>query len=237
MKKQNSFKDLSKFELGLWIGSLLIVAGSFLLSSSNDYLTLMASLIGVTALIFVAKGYVIGQVLTVVFAVFYGIISFYFQYYGEMITYLGMTSPIAIAAVVSWARHPYEESKEVAVNQMNKKQVAIMFILAAATTFVFYFILKALGNANLILSTVSVTTSFLASYLTLMRSPFYGIGYGANDIVLIGLWVMAALDDPAYLPMVACFVMFLVNDTYGFYNWRRMKKRQTDLTQRKRQEA
>ena len=66
----NPFKDLTKFELILWIGSVFMVTASFLLAPTNDYLTLTASLIGVTALIFVAKGYVIGQVLTVVFAVF-----------------------------------------------------------------------------------------------------------------------------------------------------------------------
>jgi hypothetical protein len=73
---------------------------------------------------------------------------------------------------------------------------------------------------------VSVATSFLASYLTFMRSPYYGIGYGANDVVLIILWVMASAKDPAYLPMVVCFVMFLLNDLYGFVNWQRLKKSQ-----------
>lgn len=83
-----AFQSFTKFEKSLWLISMLIVTASFLLAPDRDYLTLTASLIGVTALIFVAKGNVLGQLLTVVFAIFYGIISFYFQYYGEMITYL-----------------------------------------------------------------------------------------------------------------------------------------------------
>ena len=79
MKKHNPFRDLSKFELSLWLLSITIVTVSYLLTPAKDYLSLTASLIGVTALIFVSKGYVLGQVLTVVFAVFYGIISFYFK--------------------------------------------------------------------------------------------------------------------------------------------------------------
>lgn len=219
------FKELSKFERILWLSSVITVTLSFAFSRGN-VLSLIASLIGVTALIFVAKGYVMGQVLTVAFAVFYGIISYYFKYYGEMITYLCMTSPIAVMAVVSWLKHPYKETKEVRVNKMGKKQTCIMLVLSLATTAAFYFILKAMGNANLILSTVSVTTSFLASYLTFMRSPFYALAYATNDIVLIGLWVMASLKDVSYFAMVICFLMFLVNDLYGFINWRRMEKRQ-----------
>ena len=71
------FHSLTKFERNLWLFSIVIVSASFILFS-NDYLTLIASLIGVTALIFVAKGYAIGQLLTVLFAIVYGVISYYF---------------------------------------------------------------------------------------------------------------------------------------------------------------
>ncbi|MBQ2774370.1 MAG: nicotinamide mononucleotide transporter [Clostridia bacterium] len=220
------FRSLTKFEKILWFLSVLSVVFSFMLSTSKDFLTLIASLIGVTALIFVAKGYVIGQVLTVVFSIFYGIISFYFHYYGEMITYLGMTTPIAIAAVISWVRHPFKESAEVEVQRLNKKKTIIMLVLAVLVTAAFHFILKLLGNANLFFSTVSITTSFLASYLTLFRSPLYALAYAANDIVLIILWIMATIENPSYLPMIICFTAFLANDLYGFINWQRMEKRQ-----------
>lgn len=227
MKSKNPFATLCKRERILWTVSLIAVTASFVLSSAQDWLTLIASLIGVTALIFVAKGYVIGQILTVVFAVFYGIISYWFQYYGEMITYLGMTSPIAIASVITWVRNPYRNTAEVKVHQMTKKQTVIMLLLSLLTTVVFYFILKALNTANLVFSTVSVTTSFLASYLTMMRSEWYAAAYAANDVVLIVLWVLATLENVSYFPMIVCFVMFLFNDLYGFWNWQRMKQRQS----------
>lgn len=226
MRVPTPFKDLTKFELGLWLVSMMVIIASFIISGGEDVLTIIASLIGVTALIFVAKGYVLGQVLTVVFAVFYGIISFYFKYYGEMITYLCMTAPIAVMAVVSWIRNPYEGTKEVKVSHITKKQFITMSVLALVVTIAFYFILKALGNANLLFSTISITTSFVASYLTFLRSPYYALAYSLNDIVLIVLWTLATQDSISYLPMVLCFVMFLVNDIYGYINWRRMRIRQ-----------
>ena len=82
---RNPFKSLNKFEWGLYILSLLLVILSYVLSGSG-FLSFIASLIGVTALIFVAKGDVFGQVITVVFALFYAYISLKFRYYGEMIT-------------------------------------------------------------------------------------------------------------------------------------------------------
>ena len=218
--------SLTRFEWALWLTSVLVVAGTGIAFQSSDWLSLTASLIGVTALIFVAKGHALGQVLTIVFAVFYGIISCEFRYYGEAITYLCMTAPMAAVALVTWLRNPYKDSAEVTVNRLSVRQWAVMLILTVITTAVFYFILRAMGNAALAVSTLSITTSFLASYLTALRSPYYALAYAANDLVLIVLWVIAALADISSVPMVACFVMFFANDMYGFINWRRMEKRQ-----------
>lgn len=220
------FSSFTPFEWGLWISSVLLITVSFLSLPEKDILSLVASLIGATALIFVSKGHVAGQMLTVVFAAFYGVISFAFRYYGEMITYLGMSAPMAIAATVAWIRNPYGEGKEVRVGHLTKRRVALLFLATAAVTGAFYFILRVLGNANLAVSTVSVTTSFLASALTFLRSPYYALAYAANDVVLIILWIAAAAQDISSLPMVVCFLTFFLNDLYGFINWRRMEQRQ-----------
>jgi len=118
---------------------------------------------------------------------------------------------------------------EVEVNRLTKRQTVFMWISAIIVTAAFYFILSALKTPNITFSTLSVTTSYVASFMTLFRSPYYAIGYSANDIVLIVLWILASMEDLSYLPMVLCFVMFLANDIYGFYNWRRMQTRQSEL--------
>ena len=227
MKKfLNPFADLTLFERGLWCTSVAVIILSAVLMGGADLFSVIASLIGVTALIFVAKGYVIGQMLTVVFAVFYGVISFGQRYFGEMITYLGMSSPMAIAAAIAWLKNPFRDTKEVAVRPMTKKTVGWLTVSTVLVTAAFYFILGAMGNASLAVSTLSVTTSFLASALTYFRSPYYALAYAANDVVLIVLWIIAAVGDLSCLSMVLCFVMFLANDLYGFFNWRRMEKTQ-----------
>ncbi len=220
-------KNFTKFETALWAVSVTVVTASFVIGGNFRVLTLIASLIGVTALIFVAKGDVTGQVLTVIFSVLYSIISFQFTYYGEMITYMFMTAPIAVVSVFTWIRHPEEKGKrEVSIAGLDRKKTIMLCIAAVIVTVIFYFILKYFNNANLFFSTISITTSFLASALTMLRSSAYALAYGANDIILIVLWVMASIENTAYLPMVMCFVMFFVNDMYGFYSWQKRKKLQ-----------
>lgn len=206
----------------------MILFSCFLFDKS-DYHTLVASLIGVTSLILCAKGNPIGQILMIIFSIFYGIISFSFRYYGEMITYLGMTLPMSIFALVSWLKNPYNGNKsEVKIDHLRRKDILHIFLLAFIVSGIFYFILEFFNTANLLFSTISVATSFLAAALTFKRSPYYALAYAANDIILIVLWVLATITTPAYLSVVICFIVFLINDLYGFFNWRCMQKRQTN---------
>lgn len=228
MSIKSSIKALTKFEIGLWLVSAVTVTLSYVFSSEKDILTLISSLIGVTALIFVAKGLPLGQALTVIFAVFYGIVSIKFHYYGELITYLCMTAPAAVASLISWLRHPYKDSEVVEVGRMTLPKTFVMIAASIFVTTAFYFILSALGTENLIVSTLSVLTSFLASYLAFMRNPFYAVAYAFNDVVLIILWILAAIEDISYLPMIACFLAFLANDIYGFFNWKSIGRNQKE---------
>ncbi len=215
-------------EWALWGTSVVLIVASFCIFDRANYLTLIASLIGATSLIFNAKGNPLGQALMIAFSVIYGIISYGFAYYGEMITYLGMTAPMAIVALVTWLRNPYKGNRsQVKVNKIGAKEWAIMLAIAAAVTAAFYFILRAFNTANIVPSTISVTTSFVAIYLTFRRSPYFALAYAANDVVLIVLWVLAAMEDISYISVIICFAMFLINDLYGFISWRRMQKIQS----------
>lgn len=182
-------------------------------------------------LIFNAKGNPFGQFLMVIFSLFYGIISFTFSYYGEMITYLGMTMPMAVFVLISWIKNPYNGNKsEVKVNDISKKENLFMWIITVFVTYIFYIILDNFNTANIVPSTISVTTSFLAVYLTFMRSPYFALAYAANDIVLLILWGLASMVDIRYLSVVVCFIAFLINDVYGFMSWKKMRKRQMNIT-------
>ena len=225
MKKLTSY--FSKGELTLWGSSAGLILVSFFLFDRVNFMTLAASLIGTTSLIFSAKGNPIGQALMIVFSLLYGVISYTFSSFGEMITYLGMTGPMALFAFVSWLRNPYNGNHaEVAVNRLENKELVLMYMLTALVTLGFYFILDHFNTANMIPSTLSVTTSFIAVYLTFRRSPYFALAYAANDVVLIVLWTLAAKEDISYLSVIICFVTFLFNDLYGFINWKRMEQRQ-----------
>ena len=215
----NPIASLTKKEWGVWICSLCIIIISNFLSESFNSLILIAACVGVTSLIFAAKGNVWAQILMIIFSVLYGIISWQFRYWGEMITYLGMTMPMAIWSTITWIKNPAANGKEVAIQKLKPKHILGIIISGAVITWVFYLILSVLNTPNIVFSTISITTSFLAAALTMLRSSYYALGYAANDIVLIVLWVLASIENPAYIPVAVNFTIFFFNDMYGFVCW------------------
>lgn len=222
-KLKNPFKALSRFELCLWTVSMLVIFVSSFFSQSGGIFATITSLLGVTGLIFIAKGMLTGQFFMIAFCILYGIISLFARYYGEAITYVGMSLPMAIVSTISWIKHPHKDKGRVEIARLTKKQILFIAVSTVVVTTAFYFILDALDTAKLIVSTLSIATSFAAASLTYFRSPYYAAAYAVNDIVLIILWVAASIKDISNLSMIFCFIMFLANDLYGFYNWKKMQ--------------
>lgn len=176
----NPIKSLTRREWCLWLASLAVVLIANQITPELDPLTMTAALVGVTSLVFAAKGNVWSQVLMIVFSILYGVISFRFHYWGEMITYLGMTLPMAVWSTVTWLKNPSKENgSEVAIQTLARRHLAALAASTVAVAAVFYYILKLLDTPNLFFSTVSIITSFLAAALTMLRSSYYAVGYAA----------------------------------------------------------
>ena len=217
----NPIANLTKKEWWVWICSLLVIIASNFLSGNVEVLTLAAACIGVTSLVLAAKGNVWSQILMIIFSILYGIISWQFRYWGEMITYLGMTMPMAIWSTITWIKNPSDSGKEVEIQKLTGKHVRMLLVSGSLVTALFYGILAALNTPNIIFSTLSVTTSFFAASLTMLRSSYYAVGYAANDIILIVLWVLASIHEPRYISVTIIFVIFFFYDVYGFISWKK----------------
>ena len=145
-------------------------------------------------------------------------------------TYLGMTLPMAVWSTITWIENPSENNgNEVQIQSLSKKHIVALCISGIIVTAVFYYILKSFNTPTIIFSTISIITSFIAASLTMLRSSYYAVWYPANDVVLIILWVLASLKDPAYIPVVVNFSIFFMNDMYGFMSWKQRELEQAEV--------
>lgn len=225
---KNYFKDWTKFELVFLITGLIVSIFSSVAFGGKIIDTLYTSLYLITALL-MSKGKVESYFVGFVSVFFYAIVSYNQGYYGELIITAFLTFPIMIIGIINWLRHQDKEDDVVIISNLSKKEITIAFGLQLILFWAYYFLLKVFNTDLLVISSISVVTSVLASYFEARRSELSLFCYIANDIVIIILWIIPVLSgDTALISVLVGPILLLINDIYGSYNWRKLKKKQKE---------
>ncbi len=222
------FEDWNKFEILFLIFGLLSSLISTIIFKGTIIDSLYTSLYLITALL-TSKGKVECYFVGFVSVFFYGIISYHQGYYGELMITIFLTFPIMILGIISWLKHQDKDEDTVIISSLSKKEIIITLLSQLILFWLYYFILKAFNTKLLVLSSISVVTSVLASYFEARRSELSLLCYVANDLVIITLWLIPIINGQTDLISVLVGpILLLINDIYGSYNWRRLKKKQNE---------
>lgn len=218
------FKDWTNFEKVLLFGSIIIVGLVGILFKS-DLLTISCSIVGIITALLLAKGKNLGQVFGLLITILYSIVSFKNKYYGEVLIYALLMLPMYIIGIITWINHKNEKTNSVEINTINKKEWVIVSIVFVGVFICIYYLLKTFNTNELVVSTISVLASLFAVYLQIRRSKYSFSFYMVNDIILMFLWGMPVVRGSYILfPMLLNPTINLINDAYGFYNWKKTEK-------------
>lgn len=223
------FKNWTVFEICFLFCSLLAITLCFIFGTDKNIFSFIVSLVGVISVLTVAKGLVIAPFINIVYNILYAIISIVQGYYGEAIIYICLMIPICLISIISWLKNKNQENTDVVnVNKIKGKEYLYLSLISLVSTIGFYFLLKVLNTSELVVSTISLMTSVIASYLMLRRCSYYALGFVVDDIISIVLWSLAIINSGiGYLPTVISFCVFLINDVYGFIHWKLEEKKQS----------
>ena len=134
-----------------------------------------------------------------------------------------------IIGIISWLRHQDKDGDTVIISSLSKKEITISLLSQIILFWLYYFILKLFNTELLIISSISVVTSVLASYFEARRSELSLFCYIANDLVIITLWLIPIINGKTELISVLVGpILLLINDIYGSYNWTKLKKQQLE---------
>ena len=218
------FKDWTDFEKVLLFGSIIVVSlvGIFF---KSDLLTTSCSIVGIITALLLAKGKNLGQVFGLLITILYSIVSFKNKYYGEVLIYALLMLPMYVIGIITWINHKNKKTNSVEINSIKKKEWIIVSFVFALVFVGIYYLLKAFNTNELIVSTISVLASLFAVYLQIRRSKYSFSFYIVNDIILMFLWGIPVVRGSFILfPMLLNPTINLINDIYGFYNWKKTEK-------------
>ena len=224
MKKLS--KNWALWEIIFLLTSILTISICFFISPEKSVLSFISSICGITTVFFLAKGLFFAPITDIIYNCLYAAVSIVSLYYGEAIIYIFVMMPISISSLITWFKNKNKDESTVKVNKIKGKEWGFLSIACVAITIGFYFLLKVLNTSQLFVSTISIITSVIGAYLLLRRSSYYAIAFILNDIILIVLWGLTTLTNGLmYLPTTLSFIVFLINDTYGFIRWKKEEKK------------
>lgn len=213
------FKDWKPFEIGLLVFDIIAIAISSAIGKSG-ILTILTSLTGVICVLLQAKGKIVSQLVGILEAILYSILSYQNHYYGEIIIYGLVVFPMYIYGVISWVTHKNEETDTVKPNQISQKEWGALSFASVMGFVGLYYMLKYFNTSQLLISSLSMVTSLVATYLITRRSKYSFLFYIGNDIILILLWGIPIVHGDFYLlPILVENCILLINDSYGLKNW------------------
>ena len=139
---------------------------------------------------------------------------------------MGCTLPLMIVGLVNWLKHQ-DDTKTVIIKEITKRELVLVLLSQIIMFGCYYYVLKYFNTNNLIISTLSIVASLIATYLTARRSEYGFIGFIINDLILITLWGIPVITGSlALIPVLLCPLLLLINDIYGVYNWKRLREKQ-----------
>ena len=219
------FKDWTKFEKWfLILGTIAAIALTIIFKAT--WIDLTYTLLYFWTALLLAKGKYFCYIIGIISTFFYAIVSYTNSYYGEVIIAMCCTLTLMIIGLINWLKHQ-DDTNTVIVKEVTKKELLLLLVSQLIMFFGYYYLLKAFNTNNLLISTISVVASIIASYLSARRSEYCFVGFIINDLILIVLWSIPLFSgNYNIIAIVICPVLLLINDIYGVYNWKRIKRKQ-----------
>ena len=219
----NYFKDWNLFEkLYLFVGIVVGILTSIIFNGA--IIDSLYTITYLTTAILMSKGKVESYFIGIISVFFYGIVSYNQGYYGELLITIFLTFPMMIIGIISWLKHQDKDEDVFIISSLSKKEIVFAFSSQLILFWVYYFLLKAFNTDLLMISSLSIVTSVLATYFEARRSELSLFCYVANDLILITLWMIPIINgDTSLISVLIGPMLLLVNDIYGSYNWKRLK--------------
>lgn len=220
-KLNNYLKDWNLFEK-IWLITFTIINIALFFVWKDTLLSLTASLTGIWCVVLVAKGKLSNYMFGLINVSLYAYLSYQQGYYGEVMLNVLYFLPMQFIGYYFWKKNMKESdegSKDVIVNFLSNKGRIFWLTISGISIYLYGLLLKKLGGNLPFFDSTSTVLSVIAQILMTFRYVEQWILWIFVNIVTIILWVTTLSKGGVNITMVVMWSAYLINSTYGLYNW------------------
>jgi nicotinamide mononucleotide transporter PnuC len=227
------------FDIGFFVASIATIVTISIIFNAN-WLVILNGILGTITLALVVKAKVITPFVSSIWFIFYFILALQSKLYGEVIIALAISLPTNIAMIILWLKNKSKKDKTVIKlsPKIFKKEWLIFVPCFIVVNIGLAFLLWGLRTEELWLSIASLVLMILANYLLIRRSVWNFFVYLIQDSVTTAIWIVLFIKgDKASLITAIVFLIQMIYDIYGIFEWRKLAKKEKADNEKEKLEA
>lgn len=232
MKITNMFKDWTLFEK-LWIVIAVATITTLGFLWDDTLIGFISSIAGILCVIMAAKGKIATFYFGAIQASTYAYIAYTYQLYGEAMLNAFFFLPFQVIGWIVWFKNRKNKTEatrgeEVYAKRLTLKQWAILTPIIIVVVVGYAFLLESIGAQQVRIDSVAVVLSVFAQILMTLRFAEQWLLWIVINVLTITMWLLVLVQSGGNdWTVFAMWCAFLANSIYGWLNWRKLAKNQT----------
>lgn len=229
-------KKVKEFLLNeLWIGynlfEKLFLIGMLLLQIivyiivPDSVIGIISGISGIFSVVLCAKGKISFYFIGFVQTISYIYLAFTNAFYGEVIENIFYLVTM-VWGIFLWKKNMQKNddgTSDVLARKFTPTQWVISVIGTAVLTFIVGFFLDKIGNNQAYLDAATNVMAIVAQFLMIWRFREQWLWWIVINVICTVMWFNAGNWS-----MVAMYIAWIINAAYGWYNWSKLNKSQTE---------
>lgn len=202
-----------------------VIKGSALLSAT-------ATICGMWCVFLVAKGKLSNFYVGSVYVILHAIISWQYELYISFATYIAFYLPLQYIGWRHWKKHQplYTiQDEDIVMRQLFPRGWLAILIVLIITSLVYIQLLYTYDPSDMSWDSVTVIFSIVGQLLMTWRFVEQWVAWLCINIFNAVWWAVILLPQHGEMILVVMWVLKIINALYGWYNWKQLGKKQSNL--------
>lgn len=215
--KINTWKKSEKFILFLILNVIVVHA----VVRQDSIVALVSALCGITYTFLAGKGLPICYLFGVTGSGFYSYLAFQNALWANLFLYACYYIPMQIIGYYRWNKNLQNNKKEIVKIVLPKKEMFYLVTILSLLSFVVYYCLIYLKDANPILDSITAVFSIGGMYLTVRRAIEQWIFWMVVNTLSLIMWITVAISGARVYSTIAMWTIYLFLAVYFYIVWKK----------------
>ena len=226
--KKKFLSDWNLFEK-IWLLTFTLVNLYLFFIWQDSWIGLIASLTGMLCVVLTAKAKISSFYFGLINILAYSYVAYQSRYFGDVMLNMLYFLPMTFVGIYFWKRNLKNNKKgEVIVKSLNWAKRFIWFGSSIVILTFYGLILTLIKGTLPFVDSATTVFSIIAIIMLNKRLTEQWIFWIIVDVLSIIMWAYIFITSGGDVSMLVMWSAFLVNAMYGYYNWRKLEKKQND---------